>query len=90
MIPTYDVFEDIAVALVVFAVTFYIVEAINDKPDNIVKHIYTMDKGKIIEKVYNDPLGFGSIKNTLRDARKLDSTITLNDIKQWTWNARHN
>ena len=39
MIPTYDVFEDIAAALVVFAVTFYSVEAINDKPDNIVKHI---------------------------------------------------
>ena len=43
-----------------------------------------MDKDKNIEKVYNDPLSFGSIqKNTLRDARKIDSTITLNDIKQW-------
>ena len=86
MIPAYDVFEDIAAALVVFAVAFYIVEAINTKLDNIVKHIYTMDMGKIVEKVCNDPLGFGSIKNTLRDARKIDSTITLNDIKQWKEN----
>ena len=62
MTHAYDVFEEVAVALVVFAVTFYIVEAINNKLDNIVKHIYTMDKDKIIEKVYNDPLGFGSIK----------------------------
>ena len=45
-----------------------------------------MDHDKIIENVYNDPLGFGSIKNTLRDARKLDSTITLNDVKQWKEN----
>ena len=82
MIPTCAVLEDIAVALVVFAVAFDIVEAINDKPDNIVKHIYTMYKDKNIEKVYNDPLGFGSIKNTLRDAKKLDNTVTLNDIKQ--------
>ena len=40
MIPTYDVFEDIAVALVVFAVTFYIAEAIINKLDNTVKHTY--------------------------------------------------
>jgi len=55
MIPTYDVFEDIAVALVVFAVTFYIVEALNNKLDNIIKHLYTMGKDKIIGKVYSDP-----------------------------------
>jgi len=42
-----------------------------------------MDKDKIIEKVYNDPLGFGSHHNTLKDARKLDPTITLQDIAKW-------
>ena len=42
-----------------------------------------MDKDKIIEKVYNDPLGFGSHHNTLKDARKLDPTITLQDRIKW-------
>ena len=42
-----------------------------------------MDKNKIISQVYNDPLGFGSNRNTLKDARKLDSTITLQDIIKW-------
>ena len=45
-----------------------------------------MDKDKIIEKVYNDPLGFGSHHNTLKDARKLDPTITLQDIVKWKQN----
>ena len=39
-----------------------------------------MDKNKIISQVYNDPLGFGSNRNTLKGARKLDSTITLQDL----------
>ena len=42
-----------------------------------------MDKDKIIAKVYNDPLGFGSNKNTLKDAQKLDPTITLQDVIKW-------
>ena len=42
-----------------------------------------MDKNKVIEQVYNDPLGFGSIKNTLNDARKIDSGITLQDVIKW-------
>ena len=42
-----------------------------------------MDKDKIIAQVYNDPLGFGSNHNTLKDARKLDSSITLQDIIKW-------
>ena len=45
-----------------------------------------MDKNKVIEQVYNDPLGFGSIKNTLKDARKIDSTITLQDVIKWKEN----
>ena len=67
MVPAYDIFEYIAIAFIVVAIAFYSVEDINNKLDNIIKHIYTMDKGKLIEKVYNDPLGFGSIKkNTKR------------------------
>ena len=42
-----------------------------------------MDKDKIIAQVYNEPLGFGSHKNTLKDARKLDPTITLQDVVKW-------
>ena len=42
-----------------------------------------MDKNKITEQAYHDPLGYGSIQNTLRDARKLDSSITLDDVKKW-------
>ena len=42
-----------------------------------------MDKDKIISQVYNDPLGFGSNHSTLKDARKLDPSITLQDIQKW-------
>ena len=42
-----------------------------------------MDKNETIAKVYNDRLGFGSHHNTLKDARKLDPTITLQDIIKW-------
>ena len=45
-----------------------------------------MDKDKIISQVYNDPLGFGSNHSALKDARKLDPTITLEDIKTWKEN----
>jgi hypothetical protein len=42
-----------------------------------------MDKDKIIAQVYNDPLGFGSNANTLKDARKIDPSITLQDVIKW-------
>ena len=38
-------------------------------------------KDKIISKTYNE--FFGSIKNTYADAKKLDRTITLKDVKAW-------
>ena len=41
------------------------------------------DKNKIISKVYNDKSGFSSIKNTLDDARKIDKSININDVKQF-------
>jgi hypothetical protein len=42
-----------------------------------------MSKDEIINKIYYDLGGFGSMKTTLEDAQKYDKTITLNDIKAW-------
>ena len=41
------------------------------------------DKDKIIEKVYYDPAGYGSINATLKDARSYDPSITYEDVKSW-------
>ena len=40
-------------------------------------------KQEIINKIYHDPSGYGSMKTTLDDAKKIDKTITLNDIKEF-------
>ena len=42
-----------------------------------------MSKSDIIEKVYYDLFGYGSIQNTLKEARKYDKTITYDDVKEW-------
>ena len=42
-----------------------------------------MSKSEIIEKIYYDLAGYGSIQNTLKEARKYDNTITYADVKQW-------
>ena len=42
-----------------------------------------MDKNAIIKKIYHDPAGFGSLKNTLKSAREKDKTIKLDDVKAW-------
>ena len=39
------------------------------------------EKSKIIEKVYYDPARFGSIAETLKDAKKYDKSITYEDVK---------
>ena len=39
-----------------------------------------MSKDEVIKKVYYDPSGFGSRKNTLESARKRDKTITKDDV----------
>ena len=39
-----------------------------------------MDINNIISKIYYDKSGFGSIKTTFEDARKVDKSITLEDI----------
>ena len=41
------------------------------------------DIDKIIEFVYTDPAGFGSIQQTLKEAKKLNKDISLDDVKLW-------
>ena len=40
-------------------------------------------KNKIIAKIYFDPAGFGSIKQTFEEARKKDKSITLDDVREF-------
>jgi hypothetical protein len=40
-------------------------------------------KDNIISKIYFDPGGFGSIKQTFEDARKKDKSFTLDDVKEF-------
>ena len=42
-----------------------------------------MDKNDVISKIYFDPAGYGSIKTTFEDARKVSKSITLDDVKQF-------
>ena len=41
------------------------------------------NKDETISNIYNDLSGFGSIKQTFEEARQIDKTITLNDVKEW-------
>ena len=40
-------------------------------------------KNETISKIYNDPSGHGSIKETWQDSKIKDKTITLLDVKKW-------
>jgi len=40
-------------------------------------------KFEIVSKIYNDPSGFGNIKTTFDDAKKIDKSITIDDVKDW-------
>ena len=42
-----------------------------------------MSKHDTISKVYNDLSGFGSLKQTLQDAKEVDPSIKLDDVRQW-------
>ena len=42
-----------------------------------------MSKDEIIERMYFDESGYSSIKETLKDAKALDPSITYDDIKKW-------
>ena len=41
------------------------------------------DKNDIINKIYFDRSGFGSIQTTYKDAKAKDKSITLSDVKEW-------
>ena len=38
---------------------------------------------KTISRAYNDLSGFGSLKQTLADAKEVDPSIKVDDVKQW-------
>ena len=38
---------------------------------------------KIISDIYFDRAGFGSLKATLEDSKKKDSSITMSDVRQF-------
>ncbi len=38
---------------------------------------------QIIDKIYHDPAGHGSMQTTYEDAKKKDQSITYGDIQAW-------
>ena len=40
-------------------------------------------KNEVISKIFNDPLGHGSVKETYQHVKLKDNTITLTDVKKW-------
>jgi hypothetical protein len=46
-------------------------------------------KDEIIKKIYTDPAGFGSVLNTLKEANKIDPSITKEDVKRWIETNTH-
>ena len=42
-----------------------------------------MNKDEIIEKCYHDQAGYGSINETLKDAKLFNKDITYQDVKKW-------
>ena len=40
-------------------------------------------KQKIISEIYFDRAGYGSLKTTLEDSKKKDSSITMDDVRQF-------
>ena len=47
------------------------------------------DKASIIEKIYRDPAGFGSVQNTFKKVRKVDPSITIGQVKEWVEKNTH-
>ena len=37
----------------------------------------------IIKKIYDDPGGYGSMQDTFKEAKKVDSSIKFSDVKDW-------
>ena len=42
-----------------------------------------MSKSDIINKIYHDPAGHGSMKTTYEDAKQKDKSISYVDVKKW-------
>ena len=42
-----------------------------------------MDKNNIINSIYKDQSGYSSIQKTYQDAKEKDSTITLQNVRDW-------
>ena len=42
-----------------------------------------MSKNDVISKIYYEPSGYGSLKTTLDDSRKINKSITIDDVKQF-------
>ena len=40
-------------------------------------------KDETISKVFFDPAGYGSNQATLKEAKQIDKSITIDDIKNW-------
>jgi len=51
--------------------------------DTIKIYSYVMSKDEILNFIYFDPAGYGSIKQTYEEAKKKDKTITMKDVKQF-------
>ena len=47
------------------------------------------NKEEIIKKVYTDPAGFGSIKDTLKLVNKIDPSITYDEVKYFIEKNTH-
>ena len=37
----------------------------------------------LTKKIYYDPSGYGSVQDTYKDAKKIDSSIKVSDVKDW-------
>ena len=56
----------------------------SEGPFNYIIYYYMATKEDIIKSIYHHPEnGFGSIQDTLTEARKQDPTITYKDVAQW-------
>ena len=37
----------------------------------------------LIKEIYYDPAGYGTVQETYKEVKKLDSTITINNVRDW-------
>ena len=51
--------------------------------ENLLLRPALTSKDDLISKIYFDPAGHGSIKQTYTEAKQKDKSITLDDVKKW-------